>query len=593
MRARAALASVVAVAVSMLTGVGRADAVTVPAGFSVATVASGLSDPTAMEVAPDGRIFVAEQAGRLRVIKNGTLLAAPFVTLSVDSNGERGLLGVAFHPNFPASPYVYVYYTVPGSPAHNRVSRFTANGDTAVANSEVQILNLDNLSTATNHNGGAIHFGPDGKLYVAVGENANSSNSQTLANRLGKVVRINADGSIPTDNPFYGTAAGLNREIWAYGLRNPFTFAFQRGSGRMFINDVGASTWEEVNLGVAGSNYGWPITEGPTSDQRFRSPFHAYRHDGTPGGCAIAGGAFYNSTTVQFPAEFVGDYFFADLCGGWIRSLDVSTKVAKSFASGLSNPVDLKVGADGSLYYLDHGTGSVGRIRKTHFHQWLLNNQNDTSSFEYRFIYGEVGDKVLACDWDGNSVATPGIYRNGRWLLRNVNTGGTPNIAFTFGTSTDVPICGDWDGNGTDTPGIRRGATFMLRNSNSGGPADITFTLGQASDRPIVGNWDGVGGDGVGFVRGNAWYLTNRLNGTRDVVPFTYGSSADKPLAGDWDGNGTNTVGVRHGGAFQLRNSNTHGSATVSVTVGSSADLPLAGDWNGDHRSTIGLVHLY
>jgi glucose/arabinose dehydrogenase len=576
-----------------MTGVGRADAVTVPSGFSVATIASGLSDPTAMEVAPDGRIFVAEQGGRLRVVKNGTLLATPFVSLSVDATGERGLLGVAFHPNFPATPYVYVYYTTATSPIHNRVSRFTANGDTAVANSGVNILDLDNLSTATNHNGGAIHFGPDGKLYVAVGENANSSNSQTLSNRLGKVLRINADGSIPSDNPFFNSAVGANRAIWALGLRNPFTFAFQRGSSRMFINDVGASTWEEINLGVAGSNYGWPITEGPTSDTRFRSPFHAYRHDGSPGGCAIAGGAFYNPTTAQFPAEFVGDYFFADLCGGWIRSLDVATKVAKSFASGISNPVDLKVGADGSLYYLERGAGRVVRIRTTNFHQWLLNNQNDTSSFDYRFIYGEVGDKVLACDWDGNSVSTPGIYRNGRWLLRNINTGGTPNIAFTFGTSTDVPVCGDWDGNGTDTPGIRRGATFMLRNSNSGGSADITFTLGEASDRPVVGNWDGVRGDGVGFVRGNAWYLTNRLNGTRDVVPFTYGSSADKPLAGDWDGNGTTTVGVRHGNTFQLRNSNTHGSANVSVTVGSSADIPLTGDWNSDRRSTIGLVRRY
>ena len=601
--ARAVLAVVSAVAISVLTGVGRADAVTVPSGYVATTIASGLSAPTAMEFAPDGRIFVAEQGGKLRVIKNGILLTTPFVSLSVDSSGERGLLGVAFDPSFASSRYVYVYYTVPGSSgssAHNRVSRLRASGDVAETGSEQVLLELDNLSTATNHNGGAIHFGPDGKLYVAVGENANRDNAQTLTNRLGKVLRINADGSIPPDNPFttsnnsLGQAAtGVNRSIWAVGLRNPFTFAFQRGSSRMFINDVGQSTWEEVNLGVAGSNYGWPITEGPTSDTRFRSPFHAYQHDGTPGGCAIAGGAFYNPTTAQFPAEFTGDYFFADLCGGWIRSLDFSTKIARPFASGIANPVDVKVGNDGALYYLARGTGSVGRIRRIVAHQFLLNNQNDTSPFDYRFIYGEVGDKVLACDWDGNSVATPGIYRNGRWLLRNSNTGGTPHIRFTYGTSTDVPICGDWDGNGTETAGIRRGATFMLRNSNSEGPADITFTLGQSSDRPIVGNWDGVRGDGVGFVRGNAFYLTNRLNGTRDIPSFTYGSSADKPLAGDWDRNGTSTIGVRHGTSFLLRNANNHGPANIAVTVGSSADIPLVGDWNGDRRTTIGLVRRY
>ena len=126
----------------------------------------------------------------------------------------------------------------PRRPVHNRVSRFTANGDVAVAGSEVPILELDNLSGATNHNGGAIHFGPDGKLYIAVGENANGANSQTLSNPLGKVLRINSDGTIPSDNPFFNTT-GARKEIWALGLRNPFTFAFQPGTGRLFINDVG------------------------------------------------------------------------------------------------------------------------------------------------------------------------------------------------------------------------------------------------------------------------------------------------------------------------------------------------------------------
>src|SRR5712691_1569130 len=142
-------------------------AATLPTGF-VETQIGGLSGPTAMDFAPDGRLFVCLQGGNLRVIKNGALLPTPFVTISVDSSGERGLLGVAFDTNFSTNNFVYVYYTVPGSPAHNRVSRFTANGDVAAAGSEVVLLNLDDLSSATNHNGGAIHFGPDGKLYVAV-----------------------------------------------------------------------------------------------------------------------------------------------------------------------------------------------------------------------------------------------------------------------------------------------------------------------------------------------------------------------------------------------------------------------------------------
>jgi len=241
-------------------------AATYPPGFHQTFVAAGLSAKTAMAFAPDGRLFVCLQTGQIRVIKNGTLLPDEFMSITVDPSGERGLLGIAFDPNFSViRPYVYIYYTVPGSPAHNRVSRLSANGDLVQPNSELQLLNLENLSlTATNHNGGALNFGPDGKLYVAVGDNADGTNSQTLANRLGKILRINDNGTIPSDNPFVGVV-GANPAIWALGLRNPYSFAFQPGTGRMFINDVGQSTFEEINLGVAGSNYRWPNCEGPCS----------------------------------------------------------------------------------------------------------------------------------------------------------------------------------------------------------------------------------------------------------------------------------------------------------------------------------------
>lgn len=348
----------------LLAAICAVNAATLPAGFTETTV-TGFTNPTAMEIAPDGRIFVCQQGGSLRVIKNGVLLATPFITLNVDPSGERGLLGIAFDPNFASNHFLYLYYTVPSTPRHNRVSRFTANGDVVVAGSEVIILELDNLGSATNHNGGAIHFGPDGKLYVAVGENATAPNSQTLANRLGKVLRINSDGSIPTDNPFFNVASGNNRSIWALGLRNPFTFAFQPGSGRLFINDVGQDTWEEINDGIAGSNYGWPTTEGVTSNPAFRSPLFAYSHGfSATTGCAIAGGAFYNPAAVQFPQNFLGKYFFADLCSNWIRTFDPGTGSATAFATNVPTPVDLKVGADGSLYYLARGGGGiVGRVQ--------------------------------------------------------------------------------------------------------------------------------------------------------------------------------------------------------------------------------------
>ena len=332
-------------------------------GFRETRVASGLSRPTAMAVAPDGRIFVCEQDGDLRVVKDGSLLERPFVTVTVDSAGERGLLGVTLDPDFAFNDYLYVYYTATTPNIHNRVSRFTADGDVAVAGSEVVVLDLNPLSGATNHNGGAIHFGPDRKLYIGVGENANRSNAQTLNNLLGKLLRINADGSVPDDNPFYTAARGVNRAIWALGLRNPFTFSIHPISGRMFINDVGQRTWEEINEGVPGANYGWPETEGPTSDPSFRGPIYSYgRGNGAFLGCAITGGAIYHGIPAQFPAEYVGSYFFADLCGGWINRLDPDTRRVTTFASDIDTPVDLAVGPEGSLYYLARGSGRVYRI---------------------------------------------------------------------------------------------------------------------------------------------------------------------------------------------------------------------------------------
>ena len=335
-----------------------ARAATLPTGFTETLVTGGIAEPTAMAFAPDGRLFVCQQGGQLRVIKNGALLATPFLTVAVHNTGERGLLGVTFDPNFSSNGFVYIYYTTAAAPIHNRVSRFVANGDVAVPGSEVVLLDLDNLSGATNHNGGAMHFGSDGKLYIAVGENANAANAQTLNNLLGKMLRINNDGSIPTNNPFYNTATGKNRAIWALGLRNPFTFDVQPGTGRIFINDVGAGTWEEINDGSAGANYGWPTCEGGCNNGAFTNPVFQYAHGSTATtGCAVTGGAFYNPPTVQFPASYTGHYFFADLCSGWIRVLNPSTGTATGFATGLATPVDLKVGPEGSLYYLVRGNG--------------------------------------------------------------------------------------------------------------------------------------------------------------------------------------------------------------------------------------------
>ncbi len=399
-------------AVLTLPGDRAQSAFIVPTGFTDSLVAT-LSSGTAMDFAPDGRLFVCQQGGALRIIKNGALLGTAFVNISVDSNGERGLLGVAIDPNFPTDPYVYVYYTVPTGSIHNRVSRFTATGD--IGGSEVVLLELDNLSGATNHNGGAIHFGSDGHLYIAVGDNANATNAEVLTTLHGKMLRIESDGGIPTNNPFDAQTTGNRKAIWAMGLRNPFTFSFQPGTGRMFINDVGAGTTEEINDGIAGSNYGWNTCEGPCNppNANFRDPIYWYANDATT--CAITGGAFYNPTTVQFPTEYVGNYFFADFCGGWIRKLDPANgNAVTNFATSISSAVDLKVSSNGSLYYLTRSGG--GAVRRIDYPANMVgptinphpSNQTVGTGDPATFTVGATGPSPYTYQWQRNNVDIPG-----------------------------------------------------------------------------------------------------------------------------------------------------------------------------------------
>jgi glucose/arabinose dehydrogenase len=340
---------------------------TVNPGFALDQAwVTGLTDATALAQAPDGRLFVAQQGGALRVVKDGVLLAAPFHTFTVDPDGERGLIGVALHPDFANNGFVYVHYTSPAGGAHNRISRLVAagSGDTSTGTESV-LVDLPALSAATNHNGGAIHFGADGKLYVGVGDNHQGSKAPDLSDPFGKLLRFNDDGGIPTDNPHYTTQAGIARAVWAHGLRNPFTFAVQPGTGRIHINDVGEDGWEEVNLAQAGAHYGWPSTEGPTTSAGIASPLFAYRHsDASPAGSgpggfftgfSIAGGAFYPAAG-PFPAAYHGQYFFADFVSRFVARLDPASGQSSVLAHLAGNPVDMLAGADGALYVLTRGT---------------------------------------------------------------------------------------------------------------------------------------------------------------------------------------------------------------------------------------------
>lgn len=321
-----------------------------PKGFEVSTVCSGLTACTALETMRDGRILICEQTGALRVVDHDRLLEAPALTVPVESYWERGLIGVTVDPHYPASPHIYICYVAREPFPHHRVSRFTLRGNVAEPGSEVVLLRGDDQRklgghVPAGHQGGALHFGTDGTLYIAIGEQTAGKPSQDLDTFQGKILRINPDGSIPGDNPFADRARGKYRAIWAIGLRNPYTFAISRATGVMCINDVG-NNHEEVDRGVPGGNYGWPIGDGPTSDPRFLGPLYFYPH------ASICGGDFVPDGP-QWPEAFRGRYVFADFIHGWIKTLDPEHPgQVETFLSGLRNPVDLRFAPDGSLYVL-------------------------------------------------------------------------------------------------------------------------------------------------------------------------------------------------------------------------------------------------
>ncbi len=431
-RIAAALVTTLATVAAVFTAsVPPAAAATVPAGFSHVVVASGLAQPAAMTVAPDGRVFITEKGGwnsagtplaaRVRIIKNGVLLATPFVTITNSyGGGERGLLGIALDPSFATNHYLYIYYTAKQADGtfRNRVSRLIANGDVAQQTNGVPtekvLIQLD-LASSVNHQGGGLHFGADGKLYISTGDNKQGDKTPLLTSTYGKILRINSDGTIPSDNPFYTATTGIYRAIWARGLRNPFTFAFQPGSGRMFINDVGENLYEEINDGIAGSNYGWPTSEGPATTAGIRSPLYYYGHGPVAGSttstCAITGGAFYNPAVRQFPADFVGKYLFADFCGNFIKRYDPATGGVSNFAFTESNPVDVRVASDGSVYYLTSG-GKVARIRYTGSSAPSISSQPASYTASVgepaTFTVAATGAAPLSYQWQRGGVSITG-----------------------------------------------------------------------------------------------------------------------------------------------------------------------------------------
>lgn len=305
-----------------------------PAAYTWAPVVEGLTRPVDVQDAGDGsgRLFIVEQPGAIRIFQDGHLLATPFLDINerVDDGGnEQGLLGLAFHPDYETNGYFYVNYT--GRGGDTFIARYQVTGDPNVADPGSETILLEAAQPFPNHNGGVVAFGPDGYLYLGLGDGGAAGdpfgNAQSLDTLLGKVLRIDVSAAepyaIPADNPFEN--GGGKPEIWLYGLRNPWRLSFDRATGDMFIADVGQGAWEEVDYLQAGSpggaNFGWKYREGAHDyvgggPPDLVEPVAEYSH--SEGGCSITGGYVYRGTSLP---EWQGIYLYGDYCSGLVWGL--------------------------------------------------------------------------------------------------------------------------------------------------------------------------------------------------------------------------------------------------------------------------------
>ena len=346
-------------------------------------VTGGLAAPVDLQSAPGdrARLFVVEQAGRIRILRGGVLLPAPFLDIvdRVGSGGERGLLGLAFHPSYAQNGRFFVNYTDHSGHTHIAEFRASPGADAADPARERQILFV--TQPFANHNGGGLAFGNDGMLYIGLGDGGSAgdplNNGQSLLTHLGKMLRIDvnrgAPFAVPSDNPFVANAAVLPA-IWAYGLRNPWRFAFDRATGDLYIGDVGQNALEEVDVGLAsrrgGENYGWSLMEGtrcfrpssgcPTAGLTL--PVVEYGHGD---GCSITGGVVYRGCRMP---GYHGTYFYGDFCTGMIRSLRFVNGQAldqrdwtAALGRGIGSISSFGVDADGEIHIVDYD-GEVYRV---------------------------------------------------------------------------------------------------------------------------------------------------------------------------------------------------------------------------------------
>lgn len=352
-------AAALTVAQSLALTASHAEAAeAVDPAFRIEQYLDGLTEPAAIEFDAQGRLFIAEKGGRVRIAMRGVIRDKPVIELPVHTFFECGLTGLALHPDYPNTPYLYVFATT--SFEEQQILRYRIVNGTGV---QQTVIRRNIPTSGTIHNGGCLRFGPDGMLYFSVGDNGTASNAQADNTLAGKVCRITPDGEIPSDNPFT-TASGAASAVFAMGFRNPFRFCFS-DDGRLFLSDVGSSGMErreEINLVRSGQNYGWPNREGAathTSGDGYEPPIFDYAEQGQ----CITGIVSYRGS--HYPDAYRGNLFQLDYTLSRIFRVTLNgDRVAQHslFAQAEGSIVDVTEGPDGRLYYTELTTGVIKRI---------------------------------------------------------------------------------------------------------------------------------------------------------------------------------------------------------------------------------------
>jgi glucose/arabinose dehydrogenase len=550
------------------------------------------------------------------------------LSLTVCTGSEQGLLGSTVSP----AGEVFLYYTSShDGDCWNRVSKFVLGANNLLTG---EVVLLDWIQTpATNHNAGDLNIGPDGKLYVSVGDGGCqltgsacgglNDNARQRTHLLGKILRLNLDGTVPSDNPFAGTntrrcghpsgdtnpgSSALCSETWAWGLRNPFRFAF-RADGLMHINDVGQGAREEIDAGVAGADYGWNCREGGIANPAITGtcsapgalePVHDY--PSTSGCQSITGGAFVPAGV--WSSAYDNKYLFSDFVCGKIFLLDGST--AREFAIGLgaSSAVHLEFGPDGALYYTSYSAG--GEVRKITMlpsppgtappADFDGDGKSDISVYRPNtgvwyvsrsaggttvINWGSPGDRPIAADYDGDGKTDFAVFRPSTaiWYVQR-SSGGTTIL--NWGVNGDVPMSGDYDGDGKTDIAVYRPNTGVWYVSRSAGGSTI-LNWGSPGDIPATGDFDGDGKTDFAVFRPSTaiWYVQKSSGGT---TILNWGVNGDVPKAGDYDGDGKTDIAVYRPNTGVWYVSRSTGGSTV-INWGSPGDIPTAGDYDGDDKT--------